>query len=87
MAASLSQMTEGVILRTIASAIKGDARSATYAVGGRIPIKPRSDRDDGIDRHNIEGGLRPSNPIQIRFDEGGQGAKLTLPITKTKNQA
>ncbi|KAF2166753.1 hypothetical protein M409DRAFT_54543 [Zasmidium cellare ATCC 36951] len=83
MAASLSQMTELVILRTIASAIKGDARGATYAVSGRIPVKPSSDRDDGIDRHNIEGGLRPSNPIQIRFDEGGQGVKLTLPITKT----
>lgn len=73
MADSLSQMAEDALLDGITLAIQDEALGATYAIGGRIPIKTSGDGDgnDNTRQYDPEDTSRPSNPIQIRFDEGG----------------
>lgn len=85
MAASLSQLVEHAIIGDMQKAIEGEARRATYTVGGSIPIKVGSDRDEDVDEGTRKDVLRPSHTIQIRFDEAGQGVTLTLPIARPRS--
>lgn len=80
----LAQLAEDAIIGDIRNAIEGEARGATYEVGGSIPVNIGGDFDEDMDDGTRENLLRPPNPSQIRFDEAGQGVTLTLPIARPR---
>ncbi|KAK4496222.1 hypothetical protein PRZ48_012202 [Zasmidium cellare] len=72
------------IILNIQRALRSEAKNATFAVGGHIPINTGGETGLEVDADEKTSSrtARTAEPVQIRFGESGKGVTLTLPTEK-----
>lgn len=68
--ATLRETVERNILSDLQGSLANEARRATFALWGSIPINTSIDHGGSVDS---------TSPVQVRFGENGRGVTLTLP--------
>ncbi|SMQ55830.1 unnamed protein product [Zymoseptoria tritici ST99CH_3D7] len=91
-----AQSAQNAILDELRKSLKQQARTATFALGGSVPISTSEESTTKPALNSIErpshishpirpstSTLRPSKPVHIRFGQPGTGNNLILPTAPT----
>jgi hypothetical protein len=81
-ASALAHTTQNAILDELRQSLVQQTYSATFALGGKVPISREDDASTPCPASGFKADinvLRPSKPVHIRFGESGLGRKLVLP--------
>jgi hypothetical protein len=78
---SLAEMAQQKLLDDLASSLNLQARSATFACGGTIPISVNAEAEKVESSTSATNGTQVHEilPVQIRFAKSGKGFTLVLP--------